>query len=63
LQGYGVHDLDLLLQFLPPVEAVAAATEVGVPVRTSGGDELLAVTAEDARGPPGRTRRGDGGSP
>lgn len=50
LQGYGVHDLDLLLQFLPPVEAVAAATEVGVPVRTSGGDELLAVTAEDAYG-------------
>lgn len=50
LQGYGVHDLDLLLQFLPPVEAVAAATEVGVPVRTSGGDELLPVTAEDAYG-------------
>lgn len=34
----------------PPVEAVAAATEVGVPVRTSGGDQLLAVTAEDAYG-------------
>lgn len=50
LQGYGVHDLDLLLQVVPPVEAVAAVTEVGVPVRTSGGDELLPVTAEDAYG-------------
>ena len=50
LQGYGVHDLDMLLEVLPPVEAVAAATEVGVPVRTAGGDddELLPVTAEDA---------------
>ncbi len=48
LQGYGVHDLDLLLEFLPPVEAVAAATEVGVTMRTSGDDELLPVTAEDA---------------
>ena len=52
LQGYGVHDLDMLLQFLPPVEAVAAATDVGVPVRVSGsdGDRLLPVTAEDAYG-------------
>ena len=48
LQGYGVHDFDLLLEFLPPIEAVAAATEVGVTVRTSGDDELLPVTAEDA---------------
>lgn len=48
LQGYGVHDLDLLLEALPPIEAVAAATEVGVTMRTSGGDELLPVTAEDA---------------
>lgn len=48
LQGYGVHDLDMLLEVLPPVEAVAAATEVGVPMRTSGDDELLPVTAEDA---------------
>ncbi len=50
LQGYGVHDLDMLLQIVPPVEAVAAVTEVGVTVRTSGGDddELLPVTAEDA---------------
>ncbi|MBW3556932.1 MAG: Gfo/Idh/MocA family oxidoreductase [Actinobacteria bacterium] len=50
LQGYGVHDLDLLLQIVPPVEAVAAATDVGVRVRTSGNDELLPVTAEDAYG-------------
>jgi predicted dehydrogenase len=50
LQGYGVHDLDLLLQIFPDVEAVAAATEVGVTTRTSGGDELLPVTAEDAYG-------------
>ena len=48
LQGYGVHDLDMLLEVLPPVEAVAAATEVGVTMRTSGDDELLPVTAEDA---------------
>ena len=50
LQGYGVHDLDMLLQLVPPVEAVAAVTEVGVTVRTSGDDdgELLPVTAEDA---------------
>ena len=48
LQGYGVHDLDMLLAILPPVEAVAAATEVGVTMRTSGDDELLPVTAEDA---------------
>lgn len=47
LQGNGVHDLDMLLEILPPVEAVAAATEVGVPMRTSG-DDLLPVTAEDA---------------
>lgn len=51
LQGYGVHDLDLLLQVVPPVEAVAAATEVGVPVRAAAdGDYLLPVTAEDAYG-------------
>jgi len=51
LQGYGVHDLDLLLQLFPDVEAVAAATEVGVPERplgdTDGGDTER-VTAEDA---------------
>jgi predicted dehydrogenase len=48
LQGYGVHDLDLLLEIVSPIEAVAAATDVAVPLRTSGGDELLPVTAEDA---------------
>lgn len=48
LQGYGVHDLDMLLEALPPIEAVAAATEVGVTVRMSEDDELLPVTAEDA---------------
>ena len=48
LQGYGVHDLDLLLEVVPAVEAVAAATEVGVAMRTSGDGELLPVTAEDA---------------
>ena len=48
LQGYGVHDLDLLLQVVPPVEAVAAATEVGVTVRVSGDKELVPVSAEDA---------------
>ncbi len=49
LQGYGVHDLDMLLEVMPPIEAVAAATEVGVKVRTTGDDgELLPVTAEDA---------------
>jgi predicted dehydrogenase len=48
LQGYGVHDLDMLLAALPPIDAVAAATDVGVAMRTSGGDDLLPVTAEDA---------------
>lgn len=50
LQGYGVHDLDMLLEILPDVEAVAAATEVGVTMRTAGegDDDLRRVTAEDA---------------
>jgi predicted dehydrogenase len=48
LQGYGVHDLDLLIEVFPDVEAVAAATEVGVTMRTTGDDELSPVTAEDA---------------
>lgn len=48
LQGYGVHDLDLLLQIFPDVAAVAAATEIGVPVRTTDDGELRRVTAEDA---------------
>jgi predicted dehydrogenase len=48
LQGYGVHDLDLLLEIFPDVDAVAAATEVGVPVRRADDGELRPVTAEDA---------------
>ena len=48
LQGYGVHDLDLLLQIFPKVEAVAAATEVGVPTRVFGDGEMRPVTTEDA---------------
>ncbi len=52
LQGYGVHDLDLILELFPDVEAVAAAMEVGVPERPAGedGGELRRVTAEDAYG-------------
>ena len=48
LQGYGVHDLDLLLEVFPDVEAVAAVTEVGVPERTTDDGETRRVTAEDA---------------
>ena len=51
LQGYGVHDLDLLIEAFPDleVEAVAAALEVGVPERPAGDDgEMQRVTAEDA---------------
>ncbi|HEU0318375.1 MAG TPA: Gfo/Idh/MocA family oxidoreductase [Solirubrobacteraceae bacterium] len=47
LQGYGVHDLDLVLELFA-VEAVAAATEVGVPMRDDGAGGLRRVTAEDA---------------
>ncbi|MDQ3679483.1 MAG: Gfo/Idh/MocA family oxidoreductase [Actinomycetota bacterium] len=50
IQGYGVHDLDLLLQLFPEVEAVAAATEVGVPMRSTGDAEMRRVTAEDTYG-------------
>lgn len=48
LQGYGVHDLDLVLQMFPDVEAVAAATEIGVPIRRDEDGQLLVVTSEDA---------------
>ncbi len=48
LQGYGVHDLDLLLELFPDVEAVAAATEVGVPMRETGDGGMRRVTSEDA---------------
>ncbi len=50
LQGYGVHDLDLLLELFPKVEAVAAATEVGVPMRVGNDGQLRRVTTEDAYG-------------
>ncbi|MEA2151047.1 MAG: hypothetical protein QOD69_2877 [Solirubrobacteraceae bacterium] len=47
LQGYGVHDLDLLLAAFE-VESVVAATEVGVPARQDRDGTTHAVTAEDA---------------
>ncbi|MGI8624450.1 MAG: Gfo/Idh/MocA family protein [Solirubrobacteraceae bacterium] len=48
LQCYGVHDLDLLLEAFGDVEAVAAATEVGVPERADAEGVVRDVTAEDA---------------
>jgi predicted dehydrogenase len=48
LQGYGVHDLDLLLEAFGEVEAVAAATEVGVSEREARDGTPRTVTAEDA---------------
>jgi predicted dehydrogenase len=48
LQGYGVHDLDLLLEAFGEVEAVAAATAVGVGERTAADGTTHRVTAEDA---------------
>jgi predicted dehydrogenase len=48
LQGYGVHDLDLLLEAFGEVESVAAATEVGVTQREDRAGEPHTVTAEDA---------------
>jgi predicted dehydrogenase len=48
LQGYGVHDLDLVLEAFGDVEALAAATEVGVGERTARDGTTHAVTAEDA---------------
>jgi predicted dehydrogenase len=47
LQGYGVHDLDLLLELFGDVEAVAAAGEVAVGQRFDGDGELRPVSAED----------------
>ncbi len=47
LQGYGVHDLDLLLEAFGDVEAVAAATEVGVSPRRTADGARREVTAED----------------
>ncbi len=48
LQGYGVHDLDLLLEAFGEVQEVAAATEVGVGERRSKDGEPRTVTAEDS---------------
>lgn len=48
LQGYGVHDLDLVLEAFGEVEAVAAATEVGVGERADRDGTPRSVTAEDA---------------
>lgn len=48
LQGYGVHDLDLLLDLFPDVEAVAAVLDVGVPERVTEAGEVRRVTADDA---------------
>ncbi len=48
LQGYGVHDLDLVLEAFGDVEAVAAATEVGVGERAARDGTTHEVTAEDA---------------
>jgi predicted dehydrogenase len=48
LQAYGVHDLDLVLEAFGEVDAVAAATEVGVGERTAPDGTTHAVTAEDA---------------
>ena len=48
LQGYGAHDLDLLLAAFGDVESVAAATEVGVRERRAPDGTPHAVTAEDA---------------
>ena len=48
LQGYGVHDLDLLLEAFGEVAEVAAATDVGVGKRTASDGSPHEVTAEDA---------------
>ena len=48
LQGYGVHDLDLLIEAFGEVDSVAAATEVGVGERQAKDGSTHAVTAEDA---------------
>ncbi len=47
LQAYGVHDLDLVLHAFGEVDAVAAATAVGVPERRTLDGSRKQVTAED----------------
>jgi predicted dehydrogenase len=48
IQGYGVHDLDLLLEALGEVESVAAISDVGVDERETEDGSKREVTAEDA---------------
>ncbi|HEV2786124.1 MAG TPA: Gfo/Idh/MocA family oxidoreductase [Solirubrobacteraceae bacterium] len=48
LQGYGVHDLDLLLEAFGGVDSLAAGTDVGVGEREAADGTPHAVTAEDA---------------
>ncbi|HEX2052945.1 MAG TPA: Gfo/Idh/MocA family oxidoreductase, partial [Actinomycetota bacterium] len=48
LQGYGVHDLDLILAIVPEVASVAAALEIGVPTRVTDDGGTREVTTEDA---------------
>lgn len=48
IQGYGVHDLDLLVEAFGQVDSVTAATEVGVPERETADGDSREVTAEDA---------------
>jgi len=48
LQGYGVHDLDLLLEAFGEVQSVAAATQIGVPERADRDGTPREVSAEDA---------------
>jgi predicted dehydrogenase len=48
LQGYGVHDFDLLIAAFGDVQEVAAATEVGVSPREAKDGTTHEVTAEDA---------------
>jgi predicted dehydrogenase len=47
IQGYGVHDLDLLVRAFGGVESVCAASTVGVPERLDEDGERHDVTAED----------------
>lgn len=48
LQAYGVHEFDLVLELCPDIEAVAAATDIGVRARPGDNATMRPVTAEDA---------------
>ena len=50
LQGYGVHDLDLILAIFPEVRSVASALEIGVPTRVTDDGGIKEVSTEDAYG-------------